>query len=74
VNISLIVLFLTIFLNLLFIENTLWKLTLKNEIFLLFTILYMFSFHLRKFERWRGKRLAWAIVIGSLIIIGLNFV
>ena len=74
INISLIMLFLTIFLKLFFIEDALWKLSLKNEIILLFTILYILSFHLRKFERWRGKRLAWVIVIGSLIIIALNFV
>ncbi len=74
VNISLIMLFSTMFLNLFLKEDTLWKLNLKNEIVLLFGILYMFSFHLKNFERWQGKRLAWVIVIGSLIIITLNFI
>ena len=77
INFSLISLFISIISRSLWILNQkghLWEFKLNTEMTLFFTVLYLFILHLRQLPKWSGKRIAWILVGGSLIIIFSIFI
>ncbi|MFQ6083379.1 MAG: cytochrome c biogenesis protein CcsA [Candidatus Aminicenantia bacterium] len=51
------------------IKGAVWQLNLVQNWLLIFWLLYLIYLHIRKVEKWEGKRPVWLLIAGYLILI-----